>query len=101
METLKLRKPIMVDGEEIKEIPYDFENMTAKDKINASKKMKTSGTMISVEELDSDYHLYLFAEAATKANSKIDISDIMRISAKDAHKASSAARSFFYLDSEE
>lgn len=100
-EVFKLSKPIMINGEEVKELPYDFENMTAKDKINAGKKMKTAGNPISVEEIDSDYHLYLFAEAVCKADPSIDTSDVLRISAKDAQKAGELARSFFYLPSEE
>ncbi|AYO30255.1 phage tail assembly protein [Biomaibacter acetigenes] len=98
METLKLSKPIMINGEEVTELPYDFENLTAKDKLNASKKMKAAGIPLSIPETDPDYHLYLFAEAVCKVNSAIDITDIMRMSAKDADKAASLARSFFYLD---
>lgn len=101
MEVLKLSKPIKIDGKEVNEIPYDFENMTAKDKIEASKEMKAAGIPPTVAELDTDYHLYLFAAAAKKADPKIDTSDIMRISAKDADKAATLARNFFYLDSAE
>lgn len=104
-EVLKLSKPLKIstaDGDiELKELPYDFESMTARDKLNAGKKMRTAGYAPNVEELDSDYHLFLFAEAVSKADSRIDLTDVMRISAKDAQKASSLARSFFYLDSEE
>ena len=102
METLRLSKAIQINGKEFSEIPYDFENMTAKDKIDAGKAMKAAGIPLgTVEELDSDYHFYLFAAAASKANSEIDISDVLRMSAKDAQKASEASRCFFYMDSEE
>ena len=101
MENLVLRKPIMINGEEVKELPYDFESMTAKDKLNASRKMKTAGIPISVEEIDPDYHFYLFAEAVCKADNSIDTTDVTRISARDAQKAAEIARSFFYLNSEE
>lgn len=101
METLKLSRPIKVNGEEINELSYDFEEMTAKDKLNASKEMKKTGNSVAVEELDPDYHFYLFAQAVQKANKGITIEDVMRISAKDAKKAATLARNFFYIDSEE
>ncbi|WP_041272387.1 hypothetical protein [Desulfitobacterium hafniense] len=100
-ETFNLSKPIMIDGKEVKELPFDFENMTAKDKLNAGRKMKTDGIPNNVEELDTDYHLYLFAEAVCKADSSIETADVLRISAKDARKAAAVARNFFYYGSEE
>ena len=103
-ETFKLSNPLKVFGaekdRELTELPYDFENMTARDKLNAGKKMKASGNpATSVEELDTDYHLYLFAEAVCVADKAIDTSDVLRISAKDAQKGASLARRFFYLGS--
>lgn len=99
-EGLKLSKPIKIFGanedRELTELPYDFENMTAKDKMNAGKKMKVDGMPIGMEEFDMDYHLYLFAEAVCVADRTIDTSDVLRISAKDAQKAAQLARSFFY-----
>lgn len=97
MEVLKLSKPIKVNGEEVKELPYDFENMTAKDKIEAGKEMKAAGIPMTVAEIDSDYHFYLFAKAVNKANSAITTEDVMRMSAKDADRAAALARNFFYL----
>lgn len=98
---LILSKPIKINDKEVKELPYDFENMTAKDKLNASKRMKSDGNPISVEEIDSDYHLYLFGAAVIKANSEIDFTDIFRMSAKDAREGGRLARDFFYMNLEE
>jgi hypothetical protein len=97
-ETFKLSKPIKINGEEVNELPYDFENMTAKDKLNTGKKMKTAGIPCNMEELDADYHLYLFAEAVCVADRSIDTNDVLRMSAKDAQKAAQLARSFFFFD---
>lgn len=84
------------------ELAYDIEGMTVKDKINAGKAMKTAGVPLSTaEELDPDYHLYLFAAAVSRADSSIDITDVMRVNAKDAQKGCSEVRNFFYLDSED
>lgn len=101
MDTLKLSKPITINNKEYKEIPYDFDSLTAQDKINATKKFRKAGNVPNVQELDSEYHLYLFAEAAAKVDPNIDISDLLRLSAKDAIKAESAVRSFFFIDSED
>ncbi len=101
-EKFKLTKPIMVNGAEVSELPYDFENMSAKDKLNAGKEMKMAGYPPSnAEELDSDYHFFLFAKAVTKADPNIDSTDILRISAKDSREAGKLARHFFYFDSGE
>jgi hypothetical protein len=100
-QVLKLTKPLMIDGQEVKELKYDFDNMTARDKINVGKRIKQDGVPVSVEELDTDYHMYLFAGAVVKANSDMDISDVMRLSARDIQKGAALARNFFYLNSEE
>ncbi|MDF2891246.1 MAG: hypothetical protein K0R80_1613, partial [Clostridia bacterium] len=47
MEKLVLKKPIKIDGKEVTELPYDFENMTARDKINAGKNMMADGVPMS------------------------------------------------------
>lgn len=104
-KTLKLSKPIKIFGanqdRELTELPYDFENMTAKDKMNAGKKMKQDGIPSNMEEMDTDYHFYLFAEAVRVADRTIDTADVFGISAKDSQKASSLARSFFFFGSVE
>jgi hypothetical protein len=90
----------MVNGKEVKELKYDFDEMTAQDKLNAGKNYKKAGNVMSVQELDSDYHLYMFSEAAAKANESLDINDVLRMSAKDSAKAEALVRDFFFLDSE-
>jgi hypothetical protein len=101
MATLKLSKPIDINGEKVSELSYDFENMTARDKAEATKAFKKAGNMVMVQELDSDYHLYLFAAAVRKENPSIEVEDILRMSAKDAVKAEAAVRDFFFIDSAE
>lgn len=102
--TLKLSKPLKIFGaendRELTELAYDFENMTARDKLDVGKRIKLDGLPVSVEEIDTDYHFYLFAGAVKKADPEIDIADVMRISAKDAQKGAVLARNFFYLNSE-
>ena len=101
MEKLKLLKPFQIDGKEVKEIEYDLEGLTAQDKIDASKEMMRDGNSVTVQELDTIYHLYLFAAAARKANSQVVTHDILRMNAKDAIRAETIVRDFFYLVSED
>lgn len=100
-KVLVLSKPVDINGVAINELKYDFEAMTAWDKQQASKEFKKAGNMISVQELDSDYHLYLFAAAVKKVDSEISIHDILRISARDSAKAEALVRDFFFLSSED
>lgn len=100
-EVLKLRKPIDINGEKVSELIYNFEDMTARDKAEATKVYKKGGNVVSVQELDPEYHLYLFAAAVRKENTSIEVEDVLRISAKDSVKAEGLVRDFFFLDSEE
>ena len=95
-KTLKLRKPLMVNGEEISEIPFDFESMTVGNKLMVTKNMTDAGyTMTQVEEFGPVYHLFLFAKAAEVATKgKIITTDILRMSARDGKEAGALARSF-------
>lgn len=98
---LKLSKPIDVNGVKISELPFNFEDMTARDKSEVTRAFKRAGNVVQVQELDPDYHMYLFAAAVKKADPSIEIDDVLRMSAKDAGKAEALARDFFFLASEE
>lgn len=101
MSAFKLSKPIDINGEKFTELPYNFEDMTARDKAEATKAYKKAGNVVQVQELDPDYHLYLFAAAVRKENPSIEIDDVLRMSARDASKAEALVRDFFFLSSED
>ncbi|WP_040948475.1 phage tail assembly protein [Gorillibacterium massiliense] len=101
MASLVLNKPILINGEEVRELNCNLEDMTARDKAEATKAFKKAGNMIMVQELDADYHLYLFAAAVHKENSSIEVDDVLRMSAKDSVKAEALVRDFFFLSSGE
>ena len=96
---LKLSRPLMVDGEELQELPYNFEKMTARDKLMVTVEMAAAGLpQTTVEDVDPAYQLILFAKAVEVASGgKIAVPDVLRISAKDAQQGGTLARSFFYL----
>lgn len=93
MATLKLKKPIMIDGEERTEIEYDLEALTGNDIQQATKELNKSGIMVTTIELDSNYHAALFAKSAD-----LMFEDMNRLSAKDYAKATTLVRDFFLTD---
>ena len=95
MAILKLKKPLMVDGEEKTEIEYDLEALTGNDVQQASIELTKRGIMATTIELDSNYHAALFAKA-----SGLMFEDMNRLSAKDYANATNEVRNFFLADLE-
>ena len=96
METLKLKKPVMIDGAEKTEINYDFDNLTGEDIQRATKELQQAGIMVVGLDLDSNYHAALFAQSAG-----LSFADMARFSVKDYTKAVTLARNFSIGNSEE
>lgn len=98
-KVLKLKKPLAIDGQDVTELAYDFEQMSMADTIAVSTNMGMAGAvMTTAEELDPTYHAYLFAQAVQVASKgKISVADVMRMSALDARRAATLARDFFYV----
>lgn len=96
MSVLKLSKPVLIDGEEKKEIPYDFEELNGGVIENAMKSMQKKSYVPTVQELDPVLQAHIFAEAAG-----IDYEDVKRLKAKDYMKATGLVRDFFLTDSED
>lgn len=88
---LKLRKPVMIDGEEKTEIKYDFDELTGENLENGFKTAIKSGYVVSASyELDPIIGAHMFAEAAG-----IAYADVKRFGFSDYSKAASLARDFF------
>lgn len=96
MSVLNLSKVVSVNGEEIKQITYDFEDLKGDSIENAVKSMQKQGYVSTVQELDPILHAHIFAEA-----SGLDYLDIKSLSAKDYLKCVSAVRDFLLTDSED
>lgn len=93
-KVLVLKKPIMIDGNEVKEIAYDFESLTGKDVVNAFARSRKNGYVITGPyEMDPILGAYMFAEAA-----QVDYADIERLGGSDYTKAGSLGRNFFIKD---
>ncbi|WP_438449449.1 hypothetical protein [Gorillibacterium sp. sgz5001074] len=100
MAAFKLSKPISINGASVQELPYDFDTLNARDKLEATKAYTKAGNIVSVQELDPAYHLFIFAAAVRKADPSIEIDDVLRMSFKDAAKAEGMVRDFFFIGSE-
>lgn len=96
MAVLKLKRPVMIDGEEKTEIPYDLEKLTGSDLETALQDMKRNGIQVGAIEIDPSYHMAIFAQAAGVA-----YEDVKRMSAKDCKNAIALVRAFFIGDSED
>lgn len=96
-ETLKLYKPITVDGNEMKELEYDFDNITGV-AMESAKKMLIQNGIVSnnMSEMDSSFHAAVFSIAAG-----IDYNDMQRLHGRDYMKAANLVRNFFFLNAEE
>lgn len=89
MEVLKLKRPVLIDGEEKTEIPYDLEKLTGNDLETALQDMKRNGIQVGAIEIDPSYHMAIFAQAAGVA-----YEDVKRMSAKDCKNAIALVRAF-------
>ena len=101
MDILKLRKPLLVNGKEKKELKYDFEELTAQDMDRAGKYLKDDGSYINVAELDAGYHYKIFCIAVMKQDPEISVTDMSRLSGVDYLTASRRSRDFFIGNSAE
>ena len=90
---LTLKKPILIDGKEAKEIEYDFDNLTGADIEDVFKEATRSNYMVSASyELDPVIGGRMFAKAAD-----IAYSDVQRMKIPDYTQAAALARNFFIL----
>lgn len=96
MEKLKLTRPFKLDGEEVKELPYDLESITGVSVSNAFKNVTADRHLVTMQESDPMFHAAIFAEAAN-----MDFGDVKRLPAKDFMHAGVLVRNFLYIDSEE
>lgn len=87
---LVLKKPVEINGEMTKEIPYDLESLTGNDISDAIKMLAKHNIVVVMTETDQNYHSAIFAIA-----SGLDFADIKNLSAKDYNKACNLVRDFF------
>ena len=103
MDTIKLRKPLLVNGKELAELPYDIDAVTCEGFARAeseAKRKKGAAGSAAVVEIDYTFQLYLGFEAVTAAEPSIDLADLERVSGPDLMQVMAVGR-FFITGSEE
>ena len=102
METIKLRRPLLVNGSELSELPYDLDKVTSDQFIRAeaAAKSKVTEFAFGVAENDYSFHLELGFAAIIAADPSIDQSDLDRITGRDLMEVMRVGRNFIGDSSE-
>lgn len=99
METIKLSKPLLVNGEERAELPCDMDAVTldgfcrAEAKANA-KRQSAGGSGSALAEQDYSFHVYLAFEGCVEADPSLDVADLERLTGRDIVKLMQVGRFF-------
>lgn len=96
MDKIKLYKPIMVDGKEVKELAPDFENLPTGSSAKAMSFLGNRKYIVVMPDTDMEYNSMLTAMAAGLAPE-----DAWALHDKDKRRLAREATSFFLSDSEE
>ena len=106
MEKLKLKNPIMINGEKITEVTHDSNEIdgilfaTAESKRKAAAGMKNT-SITPAAEFDFGLHLYLGFAAIVAVNPSYDFSDVERIKGHDVVEVMAIGRNFMLASDQE
>lgn len=98
-EILKLKNPILINGEQVAEVSYDTNEIngimfaTAESKRKAAAGMKNT-SITPAAEFDFGLHLYLGFAAIVAVNPSYDYSDLERIKGHDVVEVMAIGRNF-------
>nr|DAW28245.1 MAG TPA: hypothetical protein [Caudoviricetes sp.] len=99
--TIRLRRPLLVNGEERSEFRYDLSRITAAQFSAAEAAARKSADFhTSVCETDYAFHLQIGFFACIAVDSSLDISDMQRVTGTDLKKFMEVGR-FFMSASDE
>ena len=104
--TLKLKNPIMINGEKITEVTHDSNEIdgilfaTAESKRKAAAGMKNT-SITPAAEFDFGLHLYLGFAAIVAVNPSYDFSDVERIKGHDVVEVMAIGRNFMLASDQE
>lgn len=97
MNVITLKKPIMINGKEVKELSYNTDEITVGQFCEAEQyKFAASGNkpVLTTYEFDSALHLYLGMMAIIAVNPHIDITDLERVKGYDMVNIARVGRNF-------
>lgn len=99
VETIRLKTPVLIDGEKVTELAYDIDKISSDQFMEAearsSSKAVSMGTATStVAEFDTGFHFYLGVMAVKAENPEYTVEDIERIKGPDLMKIVRVGRNF-------
>lgn len=96
METIKLSRPLLINGEGRTELPYDLDAVSSDQFIRAESIAKSKATEFTFGTAENDYafHLELGFAAIMAADQSVDQSDLERIAGRDLMSVMRAGRNF-------
>ena len=103
--TLTLKNPIMINGQEVSEMTYDINEIdgvlfaTAENKKKAAAGMKNM-TITAAAEFDFSLHPYLGFAAIIAVNPSYDFADLERIKGRDVVEVMAIGRNFMLKSDE-
>lgn len=103
-EKFELGKPLLINGTNVTELTYDFEEIdcdsftqafsyAAAKALEANQKGKQSAAIM---EQDVNFHMYLGMQAIIAVNPEIDMTDLERIKGYDLVNIARLGRNFIY-----
>ena len=104
--TLRLKNPIMINGNEITEVTYDSNEIdgilfaTAESKRKAAAVGRKDISIAPAAEFDFSLHLYLGFAAIVAVNPSYDFSDLERIKGHDVVEVMTIGRNFMLASGE-
>jgi len=95
-EPFKLRKPVLNNGEELKELTFDFEKLTGADSLEIQAELDAIGKTAAVPAYSSEY---LVRMAIRACEQDVDIGFFKRLSIVDFNKIMMRMRFFLIASS--
>lgn len=102
-QQLKLKHPIKIAGKPVKELSYNFDELTAHDLMRAYDRAHEDDGMsiVIAAEMDMKYQFACAVAAVIKANADYDIADIYRVQGTDVMAVTRLGRDFLYSGAED
>nr|DAF27777.1 MAG TPA: tail assembly chaperone protein [Caudoviricetes sp.] len=97
MNKITLNQPLMINGQEVKELTYDTSQITAGQFCEAEVYKFAAGgnkPVFTTYEFDHSLHLYIGMMAIIAKNPHIDIKDLERVKGYDMIKIATVGRNF-------
>ena len=106
METLKLKNPVKINGEDVSEMTYDANEISGSLFAIAEARRKSAAGMQNVTvslsaEFDTGLHLYMGFAAIIAKNPKYDFADLERMKGRDVIAVMGIGRNFMLASGKE